>query len=219
MPKLKWIGPHNIDILEIFIGSLLGDGSMEIDNKDNSAYRFAFSQEKPNGEYLLWLHAEISKLGYCKPNLPQIMSRKDENNSIRYVFRFKSYTYSNLDWIYQEFYSDHFDQSTIRRKIVPPNLGDYLTPKVLAIWIMDDGCYLKNKGLKFCTNCFTLNEIKFLGTILKTKYNLNFSIHKTGVVNQYNLYIPKKDLNTLINIVKPHIHYTMLYKLGLADKL
>jgi hypothetical protein len=84
---------------------------------------------------------------------------------------------------------------------------------------MDDGCYLKNKGLKFCTNCFTLNEIKFLGTILKTKYNLNFSIHKTGVVNQYNLYIPKKDLNTLINIVKPHIHYTMLYKLGLADKL
>jgi hypothetical protein len=50
------IGPHNIDILEILIGSLLGDGTMEICNKENlanSTYRFAFSQEKPNGEYLL----------------------------------------------------------------------------------------------------------------------------------------------------------------------
>jgi hypothetical protein len=53
--SLKRIGPHNLDILEIIIGSLLGDGSMEISKEDLdfSSYRFAFSLEKPNGEFLL----------------------------------------------------------------------------------------------------------------------------------------------------------------------
>jgi len=31
----KRIGPHNRDILEIIIGSLLGDGSMELSNKNS----------------------------------------------------------------------------------------------------------------------------------------------------------------------------------------
>jgi len=84
---------------------------------------------------------------------------------------------------------------------------------------MDDGTYCKNRGVRFCTNCFTLNEVKFLGSILESKYKLNFSIHKTGVVNQYGLYLPKHNLELLTKIVKPHIHPTMLYKLGLEDKL
>ena len=49
-PSLKRIGPHNLDILSILIGSLLGDGHME---KDGNGYRFAFYQSKVNGEYLL----------------------------------------------------------------------------------------------------------------------------------------------------------------------
>lgn len=216
------IGPHNIDILEIVIGSLLGDGSMEKDNKLSPACRFAFQQEKPNSEYLLWLHAEIAKLGYCKPNIPQIMSRLGENGSMRYSIRFRTYTYSSFNWIYEGFYKTDINltnNKTIRRKIVPEFIKDYLTPRALAIWLMDDGCYHKKRGIKFATNSFTLNEVKFLGSILKSKYNLDCSIHKTGVVNQYNIYIPKKDLNSFIKIVKPHIHQTMLYKLGLAEKL
>jgi ubiquinol-cytochrome c reductase cytochrome b subunit len=54
-PKInfrKRIGPHNIDVLSILIGSLLGDGLMEKD-ADGRASRFAFYQSKCNGEYLL----------------------------------------------------------------------------------------------------------------------------------------------------------------------
>ncbi len=221
--SLKRIGPHNLDILEIIIGSLLGDGSMEISKEDLdfSSYRFAFSLEKPNGEFLLWLHAEISKLGYCKPNIPQIMCRKGVDGSLRYIFRFRTYSYSSFSWIYESFYTTNTDINTgktTRRKIIPTFLSDYLTPKAIAIWIMDDGTYIKDRGLRFCTNSFTLNEVKFLGSILDSKYNLSFTIHKTGVVNQYGLYLPKKNLEPLIKIVKPYIHPTMLYKLGLVDK-
>jgi hypothetical protein len=82
---------------------------------------------------------------------------------------------------------------------------------------MDDGTKYKNKGLKFCTNSFTLKEIQYLAIILKIKYSLYSSIHKISVVNQYNLYIPKSNLNNLIKIVKPsYIQPSMYYKLELV---
>lgn len=79
---------------------------------------------------------------------------------------------------------------------------------------MDDGSLYKNKGLKFSTNCFTLKDIQLLVSLLENKYNLKTSIHKTGIVNQYSIYIPKSNLNKLIKIVKPHIHPSMYYKLN-----
>ena len=78
---------------------------------------------------------------------------------------------------------------------------------------MDDGTLFKNKGLKFCTNSFTLKEIKFLQNILLVKYNLESTIHKTGHINQYNIYILKSSMNDLISIVKPFIHPSMMYKI------
>jgi hypothetical protein len=80
---------------------------------------------------------------------------------------------------------------------------------------MDDGSLYKNKGLKFCTNGFTLKDVQYLSSLLEDRYKLKTSIHKTGIVNQYSLYIPKSSLKDLIKIVKPHIHPTMYYKLNL----
>lgn len=175
-------------------------------DKDGNGYRFSFQQEKKNGEYLLWLHSGISELGYCKNNIPQIHSRLTSLGNIRYYFRFRTFTYSSFDWIYNGFYKKN-------KKIIPNFIEQYLTPLTLAIWIMDDGCKFKNKGIKFCTNCFTLKEIKFLSNILEKKFTLKTSIHKTGVINQYNIYISKSSMPLLIKLVKPYIHETMLYKI------
>jgi len=49
IPSLKRIGPHNKDIMDIVIGSLLGDGTME---RDGNGSRFAFYQEDKNKEYI-----------------------------------------------------------------------------------------------------------------------------------------------------------------------
>ena len=80
---------------------------------------------------------------------------------------------------------------------------------------MDDGTLFKNKGLKFRTNSFTLKEVQYLSMLLKNKYSLKTSLHKTGVINQYNIYISKSSLNDLIKIVKPYIHHSMYYKLNI----
>jgi hypothetical protein len=80
--------------------------------------------------------------------------------------------------------------------------------------MMDDGTSFKNKGFKFSTNSFTLKEIHYLALVLKNKYNIDSSIHKSGLNNQYNIYIPKSNLKDLVKIVSPHFHPTMYYKIN-----
>jgi len=80
--------------------------------------------------------------------------------------------------------------------------------------MMDDGTSFKNKGFKFSTNSFTLKEVQNLCLILKTKYNLDTTIHKSGLNNQYNIYVPKASFIFLREIAKPYFHPTMLYKLN-----
>lgn len=92
----KRIGPHNYEILCILIGSLLGDGCME---KSVDGYRFVFYQKGEHIEYLIWLHKQLFKHGYCKENLPQIKSRKglsEDNGKLVYYCRFRSFTYSSF---------------------------------------------------------------------------------------------------------------------------
>lgn len=206
---LRRIGPHNYDILSILIGSLLGDGSME---KSENGSRFVFYQAKVNGEYLLWLHRVISNLGYAKKEIPIIYSRKGSPlvglDEIRYYCRFRTFTYSSFDWIYESFYPKG------TRKVIPNFIDTYLSPLALAVWMMDDGTSLKNKGFKFSTNSFTLKEIQYLALVLKNKYNLDSSIHKSGLNHEYNIYIPKSSLKDLIKIVSPHFHPTMYYKIS-----
>lgn len=120
--------------------------------------------------------------------------------------RFESFTFTSFNWIQKVFYPKD-------RIVIPSSLASYLTPLALAFWVKGDGCKIKNKGFKFSTNGYTLTEVKFLSSILKNKYDLNTCIVKTGTVNQYNIYITKSSLNTLINIVKPLMHESMIYKL------
>ena len=74
---------------------------------------------------------------------------------------------------------------------------------------MADGRRYKNKGFKFISKNFTLKEIKNLSSILKKKFNLNTNIYKVEKYNSYNLYIKKKNISILRNVVDPYIHPNM----------
>jgi hypothetical protein len=84
--------------------------------------------------------------------------------------------------------------------------------------LLNDGTLFKNKGIKFTANNFTLKEIKLFSSILAEIYNLKTSIVKTGVVNQYNLYIFKSSKNTLKEIIKPFIPNILLCKLIYSEQ-
>lgn len=211
IPSTKRIGPHNHEVLSLIIGSLLGDGHME---KDALGSRLCFYQKGEHAEYVLWLHSFLLKRGYCKQDTPKIHSRII-HGKLHYYCRFRSFTYSSLNWIYEGFYPV-LNSGEVGKKVIPSWIEDYLSPLALAIWIMDDGGWIKDRGLKLSTSNFTLEDTKFIVLILQRKYNLKLAIHSAGAINQYNIYIPKKNMPILIPLFLPHMHPYFLYKLNMV---
>lgn len=204
IPANKRIGPHNFNILSIIWGSLLGDGHAE-KRKQGNGTRITFYQEASHVNYLLWLHNLIANLGYCNSNIPIIQTRLGKKGVVRKVIRFRTWTYSNFNWIHESWYLNNV-------KTVPLVTNEYLTPLSLAIWIMDDGCKV-GSGLKLSTNSFAYSDCLFLTKLLFDKFNLKSSIQSIGVKNQYNIYIWKESMPLLREIVMPFIHPSMKYKI------
>jgi LAGLIDADG DNA endonuclease family len=80
---------------------------------------------------------------------------------------------------------------------------------------MDDG-YKTKKGFYICTESYSLNEHYLLIKILKSKFDLYCSPHKT--TNGYRLYILSTSKEKLINLIKPYILNHFYYKLNLDSK-
>jgi len=56
---------------------------------------------------------------------------------------------------------------------------------------MDDGCIVKDRGVKIATNSYTYTEVLFLSLLLQSKFSLNTTVHKTQQENQFCIYINK----------------------------
>ena len=173
--SLERIGPHNIDIISIIIGSLLGDGHLEKRNRGIGT-RIKFEQSNKNVEYLMWFHSYFSTRGYCNINKPELKKRIRKNGEIYFHYSINTFTFFSFNWIHDMFYMCSEGKYV---KIIPHNIEQYLTPLALAIWFMDDGSKLK-KGAKIATNCFTYKELSQLCEILKNKFNLTVTIQSGG---------------------------------------
>jgi len=197
------IGPHNIDVISVIFGTLLGDAHAE---KRAFGTRISFFQEAVHISYLLYLHNLFSVSGYCNPKIPNITTRLGVKGKIRKRIRFSTWTYTSFNWIHELWYVNNI-------KCVPENIGQYLTPLALAVWIMDDGAKV-GKGLKLSTNSFTYNECLVLVKVLSDNFNLKTSIQSAGAKDQYIIYIWNESMDNLRNIVSPYIIPEMKYKLN-----
>jgi len=206
------IGPHNLDILSLIIGSLLGDSHIE---KRNKGFRLKFEQCNNNVEYLMWFHNFLAIRGYCNDNIPKLHKRIKKDNKVFFHYSINTYTFNSFYWIHEMFYKwDSNKQNYI--KILPrfANLSEYLSPMALAIWFMGDGS--KNgSSLRISTNCFTFEEIHELCKILFIKYNIIATANKAGKNRGYILYIHNKSRETFINIVNPYLIKSFKYKFSI----
>ena len=165
----KHIGREvGVDVISVIMGSMLGDTHLE-KRKGGIGTRIKFEQSNKNVEYLMWYYKYFADRGYCNPEKPKLRVRIAKNNKVNYTYRLNSYTLNSLNWIHEMFYKDG-------KKRVPKNIGEYLTPLGLAVWIMGDGSKL-GVGLKIATNSFLNEDIKILREVLKWKYNLDTIIH------------------------------------------
>lgn len=202
------IGPHDKDVISVILGSLLGN------SYGNKRYvegtRICFRQSIVHKEYIFWLYFFFYNRGYCSNLEPRMYTRILKINDVEkkyYGYEFNTYTFRSFDWIYNMFYKEG-------KKGIYANLSHYLTPLALAIWISDDGCWVKS-GVRIACNSFSLKEVECLIEIINKNFDLLSNVQSIKTNNQYSIYIQSKSITKLRDIISPYMHNSMLYKLGL----
>ena len=202
------IGPHDKDIISVIIGSLLGDSYGSKIYVEGT--RFCFRQSIIHKEYLFWLYWFFNSRGYCSNLEPRLYSWSLKRIGVEkkyYGYEFNTYAFRSFDWLYKMFYKKG-------KKRIHPNVSDFLTPLALAIWISNDGCWVKS-GMRIACNAFSLIEVELLIGILNKNFGLVSNIQSISYRGQYSIYIQNKSIPKLREIVSPFMHNSMLYKLGL----
>jgi ubiquinol-cytochrome c reductase cytochrome b subunit len=197
------------DLISLIIGSTLGDTHLE-KRKRGVGTRIKFEQASINVEYLYWFHEYLSSRGYCSSSKPKVTERITEEGTKYSLYKINSYTFNSFNWIHEMFYK-LVDNKYV--KIVPLNIEKYLSPFALAVWFMDDGANVKTR-VRLATYCFTFEEVEFLCTVLKNKYNIIAKAAKSGRSKGYFIYIDKSSVKLFANIIKPYLHPSLIYKLG-----
>lgn len=218
------IGPHPKYIYELMIGNLLGDGSLE---KRHNSTRFVLSQEGKNQEYLHWLHTQYVLYGYCSEQKPIQYKRITKGNKIRWTLRFRTWSYSSFNWLYNAFYIFPDPCATrfpfFPKKRIPENIAEWLTPLSLAVWFMDDGSVSGNAstgGLKIATNCFTKCDLQRVQKVLQTKFHVGCCLQLAKKNSyQYVLAFGQKDATRFAQHILPWVHPSMQYKLRFVRSL
>jgi hypothetical protein len=106
------------------------------------------------------------------------------------------------EW-HQQFYEG-------RRKIVPENIAELLTPLSMAIWFMDDGG-ADYAGLTFQTHSFALEEVEHLVVTLAERFEVRATIRANK--GKWTIYIPASGVGSLRSVIESHMLPELRYKL------
>ena len=213
---------------EILFGCLLGDASLQTYTGGKS-WRARFIQGENHKEYLFHLY-DIFKDWVKTP--PRCIT--DKHGSTRWYFNtivqeellfMAKYFYSknsinggaptrseDLQPLIENTLLSRFPQKKI--KVIPPLpfLEEYLTPRALAYWFMDDGSLKINASAYYlCTDHFNLKELKVIHGYLKNRYGWELAYHKKG--KSYRLYIPVRFSSSFRETIEKYVHPSMYYKL------
>jgi hypothetical protein len=207
------IGPHDSDVISLIVGSLLGNTYLE-KRKTGLAVRIIFIYHHNNVEFLMWFHKFLAERGYCSTNKPKLSKIIAKNNKVLYTYRFNSYSFSSFNWLHEMFYARPSSYPTTlllgggteglnNLKIIPRNLGDYLTPLALAVWFLGHGLKL-DKGAKISIPFrVSKDDLEYLCEILKTRYSLDTTILSEGRNKGAILYINSSSMTAVYKIVNP----------------
>lgn len=104
-------------------------------------------------------------------------------------------------------------------KVVPVMINEVMSPVVLAHLIMGDGNYLAWEGtVRIYTNGFTYEDCVRLAAAI-TNMGIATTVRKDRIGSkgeqQYILAINRPQLDNLRVMVTPHMHKSMLYRVGL----
>lgn len=191
------------ELNEVIIGSMLGDLTAEKPSL-NSNTRLQFKQSLKNRLYIEHLYLLFQEFCGSKP---LIMSKFD--NRPNKMKEYSSIKFQTLSLpCFNKYRELFYNQEGI--KYIPSNLE--LTERGLAYWIMDDG-YNSVSGFYLCTESYSINDHQILIELLRNKFNLKSSVHKT--TNGNRLYIHGSSKDDLLQLIKPYLLSHFYYKFNI----
>ena len=188
----------------VIIGLLLSDGWLIFASKTHKNARLGFAQFGAQGEYVFFVFNILSH--YCSSS-PRVTTGIRAGNRL-YALQFFTRSMPCFTKLYYLFYPNGV-------KIIPEDIYNMLTPVALAHIIMGDGT-AREYGLEICTNSYSLEDVVRLMNVLMIRYRLKCSLRLKKRQNnkiEYMIYISQSSMPSLLNIVSPYMHSSMLYKL------
>lgn len=186
---------------EILIGTLLGDGCLEV---NGSNVRLKIDHSMNQKQLTDWLFDEFKQ--FTKSN-PYLLSQFDNRTKKSYYH----YRFSTLSKpVFNNFHSIFYPQ---KRKIVPKDIKKLLvSPLSLAVWYMDDGFRRRDcNSLYLCTSAYTESEHILLLETLKMNFNIDAKVHFAA--GNARIYIPASSAKQFCDLVKDFILQDLSYKL------
>ena len=193
---------ENLELVrEVLVGCLLGDAFMET-TTNGQTWRLGIEHGKKQESYVYRKHEILSLL--CNAIEPP---RSKEDNVAFWTPRLEA-----LKKYGDAFYKPRADKKGYFIKVVPEQIKEWLTPRGLAFWYMDDGSKKsKNHKLVYLnTQGFSLEENKFLCEVLEELFSLRVDIKvindKRTTKTTYQIAIHGDSLEILRKLIEPYMY-------------
>jgi len=228
LQSLTKLEQHDPTIISIFVGCLLGDASAIRSKTKTGALKntiIKFAQSGIHYDYLCSLKDLLATRGYTNTNELTIQNFIDKRGQKIYTMtRFATYSFVSLNELHTLFYRPATEEDRANGrgnerfiKKIPNTINEYLNAQALAHWYMDDGSFHIYHGTGLlATHAFSNEDLDLLQTALYSQLNIKTNRHKgTKKKEQFALYIPKGEFASFAQQIKPYMHQSMYYKLGL----
>jgi transposase len=145
---------------------------------------------------------------------PKVASRTLKvNNKTYYCKSFRTLTHSFFTYLHDKLY--RFNEITGKSvKHLSQEILDQIGPLGLAVIYMDDGTKHGNSR-RFCLESFPYEEQIMFCNWLKSKFNLNCEVYSCKGGTGYRSRVLPSSSSDFDDIVLPHIHSCMLYKIDI----
>jgi hypothetical protein len=188
-------------LFDITVGLMLGDLSA-VKRYPNSMAVLKFCQSYKHLDYLIHLYDLFSLYVSSPPRVYEINRSSDSYLQVS----FQTLSFPFFDQLYLLFYDP-----ISRKKIVPENIGNLLTPLGLSYWFSDDGAKA-GYGLLLHTDGFSKEDVILLISVLDSKFGLRCSLYQRHK-GQYAIYISAHSKERFIGLIYTFLHPSMKYKL------
>lgn len=168
----------------IIIGTLLGDAYIQTRGE---SIRLSLHHSTKQEEFCEWKKELLSCFNWAS----------------KYYTKMHKYTSVKYDT-----YKDHrLKEFSYKNKQIIKKWLNYYNSLSLAIHFMDDGSKAGNSYV-LCTHSFNNKSLQLFNEMCRRKFNIEWNIKKDN-----SLYLPVRYAQRFRNLVIPHIHKTMLYKI------